>query len=287
MSHSHHGDDSRHDRYGYLKWHVVPRPGWEDIWTKILVPDSIKHRLLRYVELVLLHDFNTSMVSMPLHRVGLIYGLPGTGKSSLVKGLAVEVAKRHFPDGLIFAEVNTHALPSEMLGESQRNTADLLEKAIPELSKRGMPVIVLIDEIDSLVTDRSRTTSGRDPIDVSRATEAALRGMDNLMSEVNNVAVLATSNFEELIDDAFLDRCDITVEVPLPNREVAAQILRDSLETMSHSLSNKDFDEVSAHLEGMSGRAIRKLVFEALIGREEDFSKPISQRDIMALFIQR
>ena len=44
-----------------------------------------------------------------------------------------------------------------MLGESQRNTSDLLEKAIPELARRGMPIVVLIDEVDSLATDNAAT----------------------------------------------------------------------------------------------------------------------------------
>lgn len=281
MSNHHHDGHSREDRYGYLKWHVVPRPRWEQFWPKIIVPEVIKHRLLRYVELSLLRNFSEVNISLPLHRVGLIYGAPGTGKSSLVKGAAVEVAKKHFSDGLIFAEVNTHALPSEMLGESQRNTADLLEKAIPELSRRGMPIVVLIDEIDSLATDRTHTSSGRDPIDVSRATEAALRGIDFLMTEVSNVVVLATSNFESLIDDAFIDRCDILIEIPLPDAEIVAIILRDSLETVTHTLSDADITEVSESLVGLSGRAIRKLVIDALIKRYKDFSEPIDKNDVL------
>lgn len=280
---SNHSHDPRDDRYGYLKWHVVPRPRWDQYWPKIIVPQDVKHRLMRYIELALLKDFSEINISLPLHRVGLVYGAPGTGKSTLVKGAAVEVAKKHFPNGLIFAEVNTHAIPSEMLGESQRNTSDLLEKAIPELVRRGMPIVVLIDEVDSLATDRNKTTSGRDPIDVSRATEASLRGLDFLMNEVSNVVVLATSNFESLIDDAFLDRCDISIEIPLPNAQVISIILKDSLETVSHNLTDSDLKEVSQRLVGKSGRAIRKIVIDVLITRESEFDQPITKADLLTV----
>jgi SpoVK/Ycf46/Vps4 family AAA+-type ATPase len=233
------------------------------------------------MELALLKDFNEINISVPLHRIALLYGAPGTGKTTLIKGAAVEVARKYFPDGLIFAEVNTHAIPSEMLGESQRNTSDLLEKAIPELTRRGMPVVVLIDEIDSLATDRNTTSSGRDPIDVSRATEAALRGLDYLMNEVTNVVVIATSNFEHLIDAAFLDRCDMVIELPLPDTDAIYVILKDSLESVTHSISETDLRDVSARLVGKSGRSIRKLMIDALIAREDDFDQPISKEDLL------
>lgn len=278
---SNHSHDTRDDRYGYLKWHVVPRPRWDQYWNKIIVPKVVKHRLLRYMELALLKDFNEINISVPLHRIALLYGAPGTGKTTLIKGAAVEVARKYFPGGLIFAEVNTHAIPSEMLGESQRNTSDLLEKAIPELTRRGMPVVVLIDEIDSLATDRNTTSSGRDPIDVSRATEAALRGLDYLMNEVTNVVVIATSNFEHLIDAAFLDRCDMVMELQLPDTEAIYVILKDSLESITHSISETDLREVSARLVGKSGRSIRKLMIDALIAREDDFDQPISKEDLL------
>ena len=168
-----------------------------------------------------------------------------------------------------------------MLGESQRNTSDLLEKAIPELTRRGMPVVVLIDEIDSLATDRNTTSSGRDPIDVSRATEAALRGLDYLMNEVTNVVVIATSNFEHLIDAAFLDRCDMVIELPLPDTDAIYVILKDSLESVTHSISETDLRDVSARLVGKSGRSIRKLMIDALIAREDDFDQPISKEDLL------
>lgn len=278
---SNHSHDPRDDRYGYLKWHVVPRPRWDQYWPKIIVPSAVKHRLLRYMELALLKDFNEINISIPLHRVALVYGAPGTGKSTLIKGAAVEVAKKHFPEGLIFAEVNTHAIPSEMLGESQRNTSDLLEKAIPELARRGMPIVVLIDEVDSLATDRNKTSSGRDPIDVSRATEASLRGLDFLMNEVTNVVVLATSNFESLIDDAFLDRCDITIQVPLPDSQAISIILKDSLETITHTVSENDLLDISRQLVGKSGRAVRKIIIDVLIARDDEFEQPISKEDLL------
>ena len=55
------------------------------------------------------------------------------------------------------------SLPSQMLGDSQRNTANLLERALPELAEKGQPVVALIDEVDSIATDRDRASAGTDP----------------------------------------------------------------------------------------------------------------------------
>ena len=103
------------------------------------------------------------------------------------------------------------------------------------------------------------------------------------MNEVSNVVVLATSNFESLIDDAFLDRCDISLEIPLPDAQIISIILKDSLETVSHNLTDSDLQEVSKRLVGKSGRAIRKIVIDVLITRENEFNQPITKADLLTV----
>ena len=194
---------------------MLPADGWEQYWDRIYVPADVKRRLYNYTRFALRRRGSISMVGLPVHGIALLRGLPGTGKSSLVKGVA-QILATEFDGGVLFAEVDAHALPSQMLGDSQRNTANLLERALPELAAKGQPVVALIDEVDSIATDRDRASAGTDPVDVARATEAALQGLDHLASAVDNLVILATSNFPQAIDPAFLSRLDITIDVDIP-----------------------------------------------------------------------
>lgn len=275
----------REDRYGFLRWLVLPDPDWRAWWDRIYVPDDVKSRLRAYVEFSLLHRADFSRVGLPVHGIALLAGPPGTGKSSLARGIAQVVAEKLVEDGtaeeVIFAEVDPHALPSQMLGESQRNTMNLLEKSLPELASKGRPVIVVIDEVNTFATRRTLATGGRDPLDVMRATEAALRGIDYLAAAAPNVVVLATSNFVETIDEAMLDRLDLILQIGLPDTPAIEAILRDTLgEHPNPAMGDEDYRRLAAALEGRSGRDIRKVVLEAIVTRQAPPSDPLSAVDI-------
>jgi pachytene checkpoint protein 2 len=267
------GQAWREDRYGFLRWMVLPQPEWRSWWDRIYVPADVKDRLRAYVEFSLRHRADFSRVGLPVHGIALLYGPPGTGKSSLARGVAQVVAERLVEDGVseevIFAEVDPHALPSQMLGESQRNTMNLLEKSLPELAAKGRPVVVVIDEVNTLATSRSLATGGRDPVDVMRATEAALRGIDYLAAAAPNVVVLGTSNFVATIDEAMLDRMDLAVEIQLPAATEIEAILRDTMaELPAVAIAGNEYQDLAGILVGRSGRDIRKLVLEAIVTRE-------------------
>lgn len=281
--------ETRQDRYGFIEWRMLPAPGWDQYWDRIYVPEELKSRLFNYARFALTRRKTFSLVGLPVHGIALLRGKPGTGKSSLVRGLAHRLVDEVFDGELMFAEVNAHALPSQMLGDSQRNTSNLLERALPELAEKGYPLVVLIDEIDSIATDRDRASAGTDPVDVVRATEAALQGLDYLASAALNMVIFATSNFPQAIDPAFLSRLDITFELELPDATTTARILRDALDEVGTDMDEQSLLRAAAALSGMSGRDVRKLVFEAVVSRESSIpiDAPLQDKELWSVIDAR
>lgn len=282
------GPGTRQDRYGFIDWQMLPAPGWDQYWDRIYVEEDIKRRLYNYTRFGLTRRSTVSVVGMPVHGIALLRGLPGTGKSSLVRGVADRLA-REIDGGVLFADVNAHSLPSQMLGDSQRNTANLLERALPELVEKGHPVVALIDEVDSMATDRDRASAGTDPVDVARATEAALHGLDHLAAAAPNMVILATSNFPQAIDPAFLSRIDVTLDLALPDPPIVDAILRDTLSEVGSSLDDAAISLAGRAMDGMAGRDIRKLVMEVLITRDLsiDADTPIGEKELWAVIESR
>jgi MoxR-like ATPase len=77
-------------------------------------------------------------------------GAPGTGKTSLARGLASRTAKSLKGLGkFLYPEVDPRSLTSAALGKSQRAVTELLGTTIVEYAARR-PVIVLLDEVETL-----------------------------------------------------------------------------------------------------------------------------------------
>ncbi len=279
---------SRQDRYGFIDWLVLPREDWSEYWDRIYVAKATKERLANYTRFALNRRGDTSIVGLPVHGIALLRGPPGTGKSSLVRGLAQKIASEGGEE-VLFADVNAHSLPSQMLGDSQRNTLNLLERAIPELAEKGLPLVVLIDEVESIAMARDLASSGTDPVDVARATEAALHGLDHLAAMGDRIVIFATSNFPNAIDEAFMSRLDVIVDLGLPDHSTIESILEDSLTEISANVSADDRSRLAGGLVGLSGRDVRKFVFDALITRDSDHSidDPLTCADLERVLSQR
>src|SRR5919107_4026570 len=130
----------------------LPDAAWADRWDRIVVPDDVKDQLLNYLVFSLRHRGRLSAVSMPVHGLVILSGPPGTGKTTLAGGLA-DRAARELGEPILFVDINPHAFPSQLLGESQRSVARLFERTLPDLARRNYPLVVLIDEVESLAVN--------------------------------------------------------------------------------------------------------------------------------------
>lgn len=88
-------------------------------------------------------------------------------------------------------------------------------------------IFVLIDEVESLVMERS-TSHASDPSDSVRAVNAVLTQIDKIR-RFPNVLVLTTSNITGALDQAFLDRTDISRFIGHPSALAATKILHKGI----------------------------------------------------------
>jgi SpoVK/Ycf46/Vps4 family AAA+-type ATPase len=257
---------------GIVAMHELPDPAWESRWTRIVVAEEIKERLLNFTLFSLKHRARMDPVRLPIHGLILLAGPPGTGKTTLAGGLADQAA-RALGENVLFVEVDAHAFPSQMLGESQRSVARLFERTLPDLAQRGRPTIVLLDEVESLAVSRSGASLETNPVDVHRATDAVLAGVDQVARACPNLTFVATTNHSVGVDAAFLSRVDLLEDIGLPGAAAVEQILRDTLEPIvgEKRLGGASLGALARECvdAGLDARRVRKLVLRALASRRE------------------
>jgi AAA+ superfamily predicted ATPase len=205
--------------------------------------------------------------AMPVHGLIVLSGPPGTGKTTLARGLANEVAKALAPTPTHFFQIDIHALGSSSLNKSQKEVSKLFQQTIPEMALQG-PTIVLLDEVETLAGDRQRMSLEANPIDVHRATDAALSGIDFLCRKSRNTLLIATTNFPKAVDRALLSRADWIEDVGVPNAEARHQIIEDAISQLAKKWPRvADLkSQMPAYVrasEGLDGRRLRKSIISA------------------------
>lgn len=245
----------------------LPDEGWIDRWERIIVPASLKARLLNYLLFSLRHRASLSTVGLPMHGLVVLSGPPGTGKTTLAGGLADQAA-RALGSPLIFVDIDPHVFPSQLLGESQRSVARLFERTLPDLARRGHPTVVLLDEVEALAPSRSRASLETNPVDVHRATDAVLAGVDRVARAWPNVTFVATTNYQLGVDGAFLSRADLVEDVGLPSAEAVRAILGDTLREVTgvDPTASPDLDDLASTCTDLAldARQVRKLILRTI-----------------------
>jgi len=247
---------------------VLPFPSFDILYEKIHLSGDIKSRLIAQIVLEFKVRSKISVEELPLHGIILLYGPPGTGKTSLAKGIASKAA--HILGVKIhYLEAEPHSMTSATLGKSQKEIYKFLHEQVSERAEQG-PLIVLLDEVETLAGNRSKMSMEANPIDVHRATDALLAGLDTLSSKYKNLLFIATTNFEGSVDPAFISRADLIEYIGNPDKEACLTILTDTIETLSKEwpkikklIDEPEFEKVAHSLYGLDGRRIRKLVLYA------------------------
>ncbi|MEV1013042.1 AAA family ATPase [Micromonospora sp. NPDC049801] len=253
----------------------------EILWDAIIVPDTVKDQIRNQALLALMVRPAVPFVTTALHGMVTLYGPPGTGKTTLARGLPQQLAMYVRDRAVRLIEVNPHGLMSAEHGQSQQRVDELLGDYLPSLAADGMPTVVVLDEVESMAVARSAASLAANPADVHRATDAVLTALDRNAQRHPHLFVVATSNFTDALDEAFLSRSDAAILVPLPNQPALLAILRSTLIRLGEQypkLRNLADDArlgtVADRALGLDGRRTRKTVFQALARRLDTVLDP-------------
>jgi len=178
----------------------------------------------------------------------LFYGLPGTGKTMLVKALANEL---EVPLYLIKAT----SLIGDHVGDGASKIHDLFKKA-----SENSPSIIFIDEMDAVALHRSfQSLRG----DVSEIVNSLLTEMDGIIENKSVITIGATNNPTSL-DFAIRSRFEEEIEFKLPTDEERLTIIKNNLETMPLDYE-LDLNKIVKHTKGLSGRDIKEKILKTAL----------------------
>lgn len=156
----------------------------------------------------------------------LLYGPPGNGKTLIAKAIAHALASPSHGGAGVFLSVKGPELLNKFVGESERLIRLIFRKA-RERAASGRPVIVFIDEMDSLLRTRGSGVSSDVETTIVPQFLTELDGVERL----DNVMVIGASNRVDMIDPAVLrpGRLDVKIRVDRPQKEQALSIIRHYL----------------------------------------------------------
>ncbi|KAE8405723.1 ATPase family associated with various cellular activities-domain-containing protein [Aspergillus pseudonomiae] len=237
----------------------LPSRELDGLWESLQFDQPLKSMLLRAITRMG-EDFNGALSyssrklnrwTINWNRLILLWGPPGTGKTSLCRGLTQKIAIRigkHYPQSKL-VEINAHSLGSKFFGESGKlvsKTFENIESLLEE--EEDTFVCLIIDEIETLAARRERALGGNEPFDAVRAVNALLTGLDRLKTHAN-VVVICTSNLVTALDQAFLDRVDIKQFVPYLSNRAIYGIYKECLEELSRCeiIEGASFDVVQVN----------------------------------------
>jgi adenylate kinase family enzyme len=173
----------------------------------------------------------------------VLHGPPGCGKTFAVERLV------EFIDWPSYS-IDSNSVGSPYIHETSKKISEVFDKAID-----GAPSVVVIDEMESFLSDRrSGSSSG-----LHHVEEVAefLRRIPEAIK--NNVLIIAMTNLIEVIDPAILrrGRFDHIIEVGMPSREEVASLV-DSLMSRLPKASKLNVDKI---LDALTGKALSDSAF--------------------------
>ncbi|NHI94012.1 MAG: AAA family ATPase [Candidatus Lokiarchaeota archaeon] len=222
----------------------IPNIKWDDVGGLM----EVKAKLMEAVEWPLKHPemFEEAGVRPP--RGVLLFGPPGCGKTLLAKAVATESESN-------FISIKGPEVFNKWVGESEKAIREVFRKA-----RTAAPSIVYFDELDAIAPRRGSYAGSQVYESVLNQILSEIDGLE----ELQNVAVIASTNRPDIIDPALLrpGRFDQLILVPAPDVDSRKDIFRVHTKKMNLA-EDINLDKLVKETDGFSGADIENLVREA------------------------
>ncbi|XP_019771987.1 spastin isoform X3 [Dendroctonus ponderosae] len=224
-----------------------PQVQWEDI----VGQETAKQALQEMVILPSLRPELFTGLRTPARGL-LLFGPPGNGKTLLARAVATECQATFF-------SISAASLTSKYVGDGEK-----MVRALFAIARELQPSIIFIDEVDSLLSERSNNEheSSR------RLKTEFLVEFDGLPSnpETERVLVMAATNRPQELDEAALRRFTKRVYVTLPDLETRIKLLKKLLSKQGCSLTQQELKRLATLTEGYSASDLTALAKDAALG---------------------
>mmetsp|Transcript_26061 Transcript_26061/g.46264 ORF Transcript_26061/g.46264 Transcript_26061/m.46264 type:complete len:397 (-) Transcript_26061:1401-2591(-) len=220
-----------------------PSVTWEDI----IGLDTAKQVLKETIVLPALYPHIFVGLRAPAKGI-LLFGPPGTGKTMLAKAVATEC-------NATFFNVTAATLTSKFFGEAEK-----LVRALFTVARRRQPSVIFIDEVDSILTERSE---GQNDASRRLQTEILIQ-MDGVSNSADEkVVVIGATNRPQELDEAVRRRMTKRIMIDLPSDGARRHLIEHLIRNHSNSLTDKQFASVVKKSENYSCSDIAALCKEA------------------------
>ena len=178
----------------------------------------------------------------------LLYGPPGCGKTLLAAAAAAEI------DGY-FINVDASSMMSKWLGEAEKNVSKLFVMARKLYESEKVPVLLFIDEIDSLLGARNSEVGGE-----VRVKNQFLTEMDGIngKSKESLLYVIGATNKPWTLEAGFLRRFQKRIYVTLPDIASRTNLFSQYTQPLKKDRVFK-CDELAKVAEGYSASDIKDI----------------------------
>ena len=228
-----------------IKYEAV-EPNWS--LDEIVLTNDVRKKLERATKIIVNKNviFNTlgySRADKTIKSIICFYGPAGTGKTITAQAIAKQLKKK-----IVFSSYAQ--IESKYVGDGAKNLRKIFQDA------EAQDAVLFMDECDSFLSKRIESTDSGSDKHYNRMSNELFQLLEN-----HTGCIIFATNLLTDIDKAFKSRIIDSIYFPLPDKEGRAKILKKMcLPEILNSVfkTDKDLDEFAEHLDGFSGRDMRK-----------------------------
>ena len=199
----------------------------------------------------------------------MFYGPSGCGKTFIMEAIAQE-------SGVPLFKFKVSKVGSTLVNGSAIKVQEAYDIVKNKVTETGKPVLLMMDEMEGLTAKRDETGHHAE---ANKVVGTLLQIMDEARGD--NVIILASTNFVNLIDPAIRRRIDNAYYFGLPDDETRDKILEMTLNKFpkGRTLALNPIERAKV-VKATKGFAIRDLT--VLVDKASDIARLDGRRDIVA-----